>query len=323
MIRFRSQASITLALLGAGSLMAQAQEPLRREVLAMGTRLTLVLQGATPSQLQTAGETALAEVARIEAAISTWREDSVFSRLNQAQGEVVSLAPEWLGLLGAAHAQAARTRGAFDPVMGALVEAWGLRAGGRRPRPEALHLARVASGYRHLRVEPARGEAWLLAPGARVEEGAFGKGYALDRMAIRLREQGITRGWLDFGGQVLALEGAPAIPVADPKDRQQPRLTVALTHASLSTSGCSQRGRHILDPRTGRPCADWGSASVVAPSAFEADCLSTALYVMGPRKGLRWATANRVAACFLLNDGRVHMTPAFRDLHPTTPKESS
>jgi thiamine biosynthesis lipoprotein len=38
---------------------------------------------------------------------------------------------------------------------------------------------------------------------------------------------------------------------------------------------------HILDPRTGQPAEGVISATVVAPTAAEADALSTALYVMG------------------------------------------
>jgi thiamine biosynthesis lipoprotein len=95
---------------------------------------------------------------------------------------------------------------------------------------------------------------------------------------------------------------------------------------SLSTSGGSERDRfaagrrisHHLDPRTGEPAAFIGSVSVWHPSAFVADVLSTALFVMGPEKGLSWAEARGLAACDLQMDaaGRVTptMTAAFRPL---------
>ncbi len=64
----------------------------------------------------------------------------------------------------------------------------------------------------------------------------------------------------------------------------------------MSTSGNSERWverngsriGHILDPRTGRPTASWGSVTVVAEDPLAADVLSTALYVQGPDEGLRW-----------------------------------
>ena len=69
---------------------------------------------------------------------------------------------------------------------------------------------------------------------------------------------------------------------------------LSLTDLSVSTSGNSERGRtvggrrigHELDPHTGRPAPDFGSATVLAPSALAADVLSTAFFVLGPEKGL-------------------------------------
>ena len=91
----------------------------------------------------------------------------------------------------------------------------------------------------------------------------------------------------------------------------------------MSGSGTSERGRHILDPRSGNPCPSWGSTAVVAPKALTADVLSTALYVLGPDAGFAWAERHGVAAAFLLNDGGLRMTRAFRSLNPTLiPRES-
>jgi thiamine biosynthesis lipoprotein len=116
---------------------------------------------------------------------------------------------------------------------------------------------------------------------------------------------------------VLAWGRPTTVDIADPRDRQKTRCTLVLLEASLSCSGTSERGRHILDPRTGEPCPAWGSTAVVATDALSADVLSTALYVMGPAAGLAWAEAQAVAAAFLLNDGSVRMSTAFRALRPT------
>jgi thiamine biosynthesis lipoprotein len=152
--------------------------------------------------------------------------------------------------------------------------------------------------------------------GAWLEEGGFLKGHALDRVREKLVEGGAGSGLLDFGGQLLAWGRAEAVAVADPTDRQRPRLTFPLANASVSTSGTSERGRHLLDPRTGQPCEAWGSVAVVRPTGLEADVLSTALYVMGPTLGLAWAEAHGVAAAFLPNDGPVLLTAPFRALQP-------
>lgn len=294
-------------------LVALAASPFTdREALAMGTRLVLHLEG---DGAQGAGEAALVEIQRIETACSTWRPDSAWSRLNAARGADCRLDPEWMSLLAQAKGWGLRTEGAFDPVLMSLVRAWGLREGGLRPDHAALEAARRASGGALLQLDAATNQAHLGHPAAGIEEGAFLKGYALDR-ARRVSQPQAPHGWLDFGGQILAWGRAIPLEIAHPLHRDRPSVRLVLADASLSTSGCSERGRHILDPRTGRPCAAWGSVSVVAASAFEADVLSTALYVMGPRRGLAWAARHEVAALFLFNDGGARMSPRFAVLRP-------
>lgn len=316
MFRVRTTALVTLALLGAGSALAQ-EARLQRQVLAMGTSLGMDLSGPDTARLQVASEQAIAEVARIEAGISTWRSDSGLSRLNQAQGAVVPFEKEWLDLLQRVQGQARRTGGTFDPMLWPLIQAWGLREGGRRPSKTQLRQARQASGIHWLRLDSEKGTAQLLQAAAGIEEGGFGKGYALDRAADAAKGSGAASGLLDFGGQLLAFGKARTVSLSDPTDRLRPRLSVRLENASLASSGTSERGGHILDPKTGRPCPIWGSVAVIAPTGLEADCLSTALYVMGPRQGLQWATAHQIPVCFLLNNGQIHMSPAFRALAPS------
>lgn len=298
--------------------LAPPKPALDRTVLAMGTELRLHLEGT--SHPGRATQLALAESDRIEAACSTWIPDSAWSLLNGAQGAPFALSAEWMDLLGRVQAWSVQTEGAFDPVLMALMRAWDIRRGGRTPDPETLALARRASGRALLELDPARGQARLLHPLAGVEEGGFLKGYALDAMR---KASGAPSGWIDFGGQILAWGAPLPVSIADPVERQRPRVGLDLRNASLSCSGTSERGRHILDPRTGEPCAAWGATAVVAPDALTADVLSTALFVLGPEGGLAWAEHHDVAAAFLLNDGGVRMSRRFLALHPTPiPPES-
>jgi thiamine biosynthesis lipoprotein len=289
-----------------------------RTVLAMGTELRVHLEG--PGDLGRASESILAETARIETACSTWNPASAWSRLNAAQGTPVSLAKEWIDLLGQILTWNQETEGAFDPVLMALIQAWGTRVGGKTPDSKTLAEARKASGAGLLVLDRDRGMAGLLHPKAGVEEGGFLKGYALDAMR---KAAPVPAGWLDFGGQMLVWGRPLTVDIADPQDRRLTRCTLVLKGASLSCSGTSERGRHILDPRSGEPCPAWGSTAVVAADGLSADVLSTALYVLGPDRGLAWAEQHEVAAAFLLSDGSIRMTRVFQSLHPTLiPREN-
>lgn len=314
MIRVRTIAPLTFALLLSSPALAQATG-FQREVLAMGTRLSMRIESPSQEQSAVASEAAFAECNRIESATSTWKADSAFTRLNQVGGQAFSLNREWLDLLRLAKGWSRRTGGAFDPVLARLLAAHGVREGGHLPSSAELAGARAASGAKHLFLN-FRDMAVRLENGAGIEEGGFVKGYALDRMEERLRQAGISSGLLDFGGQLLAFGPAVEVSIADPKDRNYPRFSLALKDASLASSGLSEHGHHIVDPRSGLLCEDWGSVSVIAASAFDADCLSTALYVMGPDEGLAWAKRHAVAALFLLNHGQVRMSPVFKALNP-------
>lgn len=285
-----------------------------RTVLAMGTQLSLALEGTGAA---TVSEQLLAEAARLERACSTWNPESAWSRLNAAQGRPVPLDAEWLNLLAQAQTWSRDTGGAFDPVLMAQLRAWDLRGKGRTPDAEARAQARQASGCALLHLDPATGTATLRHPEAGVEEGGFLKGYALDRMRELAQHKGIEHGLLDFGGQLLAWGPARRVDIASPRDRQRPVARLRLANASLSTSGCSERGRHLLDPRSGTPAPNWGAVTVVHPSALAADILSTALFVLGPEAGFAYAEARDLPALFLSHGAPPRATTAFANLNPS------
>ena len=298
---------------------AAAPAGLHREVYEMGTRLSLELDGMPAEELGRAAEAAIRECERIEAACSTWRADSAWSRLNDSHGAEQTLGREWVTLLSTVLDWTRRTEGTFDPVLGALIRTWNTRHGGRTPTPAELRTAREASGARLLQLDPARGTARLTHPAAALEEGGFIKGYALDRMAQVLRAAGVKQGVLDFGGQLLAFGAPSPAAIAAPDDRHRPALELKLDGASLSTSGTSEHGRHILDPRTGDRSPAWGSVSVIAADGLTADILSTALYVLGPDQGLRWAEAHQVAALFQRPGAAAIASTAFAALTRSRP----
>jgi thiamine biosynthesis lipoprotein len=268
---------------------------IERRLEAMGTLLGLSVAGPDRAAALEASEKAVREIARVEALITTWRPGGPLDRLNGAKpGEAVALDPEVSGLLAAVFDWSDRTDGAFDPTVLPLVRAWDLRGPGRIPDEAALTRALAATGRGRFQFDGGTGRTMRLSADAGIDEGAWGKGYALDRAGSALRRCGVAEALLDLGGQVAAV-GRATVAVADPRDRGRAAGMLSIEDESISTSGNSERGRtvaghrigHLLDPRTGQPAPDFGSATVVAPSGLSADVLSTAFFVLGPEKGLR------------------------------------
>lgn len=265
-----------------------------RRLAVMGTFLALQVEGPDRASALAASEVAAREIGRVEDLLSTWKSGGPLDRLNgAAPGEPVVLGLETAAVLQRVFDWAGRTGGVFDPTVLPLVRAWDLRGAGRVPGDQEVAHALAAIGASRFRVDAAGGLGWRLDGLAGIDEGAWGKGYALDCAAAALRRSGTRRAVIDLGGQVLAL-GETVVSIADPRDRGRAAATLSVSNASVSTSGNSERGLivgdrrigHLLDPRTGAPAADFGSATVLAPSGFVADVLSTAFFVLGPDQGL-------------------------------------
>lgn len=271
-----------------------------RRLSVMGTSLDIHVDAADRERALLASERAVTALQTAESRLSTWREDTELSRLNRAPaGQPFPLSPDLASDLGAARRCWQETAGAFDPSVGGLVQAWGLREGGRRPGADELRKALDATGLETLRLGPG-GVAVRERTDLILEEGGFGKGAGLAKALEELgRDPGVTRASLDLGGQVAVL-GPWSIPVADPRLRDRPAVALAIDGGSVATSGNSERGivvagehlGHILDPRSGQPSADFGSLTVWTADPLRADCLSTGLYVMGPEAALEWAAGH-------------------------------
>lgn len=271
-----------------------------RRLTLMGTEAVVRVEAADRRAALLASEAAVRALEAAERRLSTWTDESELARLNRTPvGEPVALSPELAAELAAAEACRVATGGAFGAGVGPLVDAWGLRTGGRRPGPEELRAALVASAGDAVTLDSG-----LIATrrhaGSRLEEGGFGKGAALDAALRALTDalgDDIRAARLDLGGQVLFVGAGERLAVAHPQDRERAVLDLApeaLAGRSAATSGNSERGivldgerlSHLLDPATGLPVPDVGSVTVLAPSGLEADCLSTGLYVIAARDGL-------------------------------------
>jgi thiamine biosynthesis lipoprotein len=224
--------------------------------------------------------------------LSTWNDSSDVAHLNAAADHEPFPCPtELYAVLASARALAELTDGAYDPTLGALIDAWDLHGKGRVPGAHVLERARARVGWRALVLDSGSQTARFDLAGLAVDLGGIGKGFALDHAVAAMEQHGATRGLINFGGEICAWSDGDGwdVSVADPTDRLRPALHFTITDGAVATSAQSERGfehkgvryGHVLDPRTGAPVPSAGSVTVVAASATQADALSTALFVMG------------------------------------------
>jgi thiamine biosynthesis lipoprotein len=300
-----------------------------REIHLMGTQCRIDTYAHDRQSGILKLETLLEILEAEERKLSTWRSDSVLSRLNQHPINLPFVLDRHLfSLFSDLSFWSFATQAAFDPTIGVLVEAWGLREGGRHPSDISLKKALGKIGMQYIELDARQSQVVRRRP-VKIDAGAFGKGEALDRLLRSSLELNYDNWLVDLGGQVM-VHGLPpgqdawTISLAHPLNRQESVLCLKLVTGTLATSGSSEKDLkfrenrigHILDPRTGFPAAYQGSVTVWHSRGLVADLLSTALYVMGLKKGLQWAESQNVAACYMStadnSDLEIKATSAFK-----------
>lgn len=292
-------AALLLAFSGLATAATADAAAVTRARYLMGTICTVTVESADTARAVGAIGAAFGEIARLEQVMSSWRSDSELSRLNAsaATSAPFECSAELFAALDSSRAFAALTGGAFDPTIEPFNRAWDARGKGRVPAAAEIDAAREQVGWERMSLDRGARTARLERTRMGVDLGGIGKGIALDRAAASLREAGIERALLNFGGEVQAIGSGWEVSVADPRDRLRPLVTLDLSDAALSTSAQSERGvdvkgrhyGHILDPRTGRPVEWAGSVSVISGTGTRSDALSTALLVMGRERARAFA----------------------------------
>lgn len=298
----------------------KAPDVQRRTRVAMGTVVEVQVRGLDEVRAEQALSAALAEIERIDSLLSPEGAQSEVWRVNQQQGRVVEVSVELYSLLEASDAFWRLSDGAFDAGLGALVDVWGF--GGASPAVPSEHdllTALEVSGWGQVRLEGDQ-RALIRSPGLKLNLGGIGKGYAVDRAVEVLRQEGVTQGLVNAGGEIRSLGDGWLVGVQHPRQANRLLKTARLDEMAVATSGdyeqyFSENGRryhHILDPHTGLPAQGVQSATVVAKTCLEADVLSTALFVLGIEEGLRLAEQlPEVEAMMVNGDGVIFMTSGF------------
>ncbi len=254
-------------------------KPLREIHYVMGTVLDIALFDLPEERGKVILRQGFREARRLERLLSAHDPDSALSRLNRLAGQgPVRVDLELWQLLHRSRNLQERTGGAFDVGVGALFDAWRQRQGSVSGPPPAF---RVYAG------------GWVeLDPGARLDLGSIGKGYAVDRLVAHFTAAGVDRAFINFGESSLYVLGPPPDPRGWPilirKCDQEEFLGVLWAKDSaLSTSQSHGRALqtgarygHILDPRTGFPVDRQASSTIVTASATTAEAISTAAVLM-------------------------------------------
>jgi thiamine biosynthesis lipoprotein len=253
---------------------------------AMGADASIWFCGADRDAARSAAALAVAEIGRLEKALSLFRDDSEISRLN-LESSLASPSGDLRRALSLALAVAALTEGLFDPTVQPLWEAhvdWFAGATGLPP-DASIAAARAAVDWRRVALAD---DIVQLGRGQRITLNGLGQGYVTDRVADLLRGRGFHYVLVDLGEQrALGPRGDGSAWQIERVGAEPLRLidgALATSEGSGCVLGADGAAHHLFDPRTGRSANYWRRMTVHHRSAAVADALSTALYAADPQE---------------------------------------
>ena len=267
----------------------------------MGTACEIVIEAGDEALLLAALAAGEAEVRRLEAKYTRYREDSVTASINRSAGDShgIEVDEETAALLDYADVAWRESGGLFDITSGVLRRAWDFRSQ-RLPSQDEIEALLPLVGWQ--RLSWMRPRLVLPKVGMQIDFGGYVKEYAADAAAARCRAVGARHGYVDLGGDIRLIGpqadgSAWRIGIRDPNEPSRAIATVELAEGAVATSGdyerCmvvdDRRYGHLLDPRTGWPVSESGfvSVSVIAPQALIAGTATTTALLMGP-EGEGW-----------------------------------
>lgn len=284
----------------------------------MGTRWSASLDADTTLDLGALREELAAAVEQVDEQMSPWKPDSDLLRLNRATvDDWVDLPAEILEVLDCALDVRHLSAGAFDPCVGALVDAWGFGAVRDAPDAQAIRAARQSmplAAQKGLELDRPAGRARKHAP-LQIDLCGIAKGYAVDRMAHVLQQHGVRHALAALDGELRAVGGqASGVPWAVALERPEAghravHGVIELEDLAVATSGDYRRYLEVGDARLAhtmdaRRCAPVNNAvasvTVLAPTCMHADAWATALLVAGPDEGLAMAQRMGMDVLYLL-----------------------
>jgi FAD:protein FMN transferase len=298
---------------------------------AMGSALEIQASGTDGAALDRAIEAARAEISRLDRMMTDWKDSGPLMEINRQAGtRAVEVPPELFFILKRSLQISELSEGAFDVTFAGAGRLWRWwEKSPAVPSPEEVRASLSNVGWRHLRLDEARETAYLDRPGSRIGLGAIGPGYAGDLALRKMRDLGVHNALVNLSGDVVAAGthgGRPwEVSIRHPRRPGEAFAILPVSNIAVSTSGDYERffikdGKrygHIIDPRTGYPAEGCQSVTVTAPTLAFADALATAVFVLGPVKGMELIERiDAVEALIVAADGTVSASRGLKRRDP-------
>ena len=262
--------------------------------------------------------TAINEIKRIEALLTTFNEESETNYINRYAGiKPVQVSNEVFQLIKRSLNISHITDGAFDISYGSLDKKFWNFDKNMTALPDAVRAKERVRliNYRNILLDEATHSVLLREKGMRIGFGGIGKGYAAEKAKELLIKNGVKNGLINASGD-LAAWGIQAnnkpwvIGISNPDFPAATIASLNISNKAVATSGNYEKyviieGKkysHTIDPKTGFPVSGIKSTTVIAPHAEIADALATPVTIMGIKTGVRLIDQLPGIECIIIDD---------------------
>ena len=247
----------------------------------------------------------------VNQSMSTWREDSEISQINQTDKNTpITISDDLNRVVTEAISIAKLTDCTLDITVGPLVNLWGFGPDGKvidPPSNKAIADAQKFIGIRHIQLK--NNQLTKSIDGLKIDLSAIAKGFGVDVVAEVMEINGIKNYLVDIGGE-LRVKGLNAeqqawkVGIDKPFAYSTGQMEIITPgDSAVATSGDYRKYfennghhySHLIDPRSGRPVSHTVvSATVIAKYSMTADALATAFMVLSVEESLAIANAHNI-----------------------------
>lgn len=290
-------------------------KPLKRTEMIMGTLIEITVIPANEKAISEAFEA----LKKVDALMSTYKEDSEISILNREGEKQVS--EETLEVIEDAIKFSNITDGAFDITVRPLINLW-KKAEKEEKVPTEMEIEEAISLVGYQRIILEGNQIRLEKKGMQIDLGGIAKGYAVDKAIEALKKNSTKRALVNAGGDLYALGKAPqaggwSIGIQDPRDEDKIIDIIKVKDKAVATSGDyrryftleGKRFSHIVNPKTGLTVQDVPmSVTIIGPDATTTDALSTGVFVLGPEEGMKLIESLPGVEGMIISEGMKKLT---------------
>ncbi|MFW6134770.1 MAG: FAD:protein FMN transferase [Elusimicrobiota bacterium] len=283
-----------LLIAGICTLCACSKEPVSRTEFIFDTYCKITVP-STEKNAVDAVEKAFNRMREIENKFNIHKQGTPLYKFNRNETSITD--PEIINNIKLSNEISRASNGAFDITLKPLMELWGFYNGSNAvPSQKNIEKCLERTGYK--KIEIKNNTVSKKDMNIQIDLGGIIKGYAVDSAAEVLRNEGIKSALIDAGGDVYGFGEINKRPwgVGIKNPRGEKLIGVLeISGKAVVTSGDyeryfiknNKRYHHILNPKTGYPAQGVQSVTIIGPDAAFADGLATAVFVMGPDKGLK------------------------------------